>query len=570
MTPAERFSPALATASAAPGGSAEPLSAIPSFAGEDPGAALRRAIAEDEFALLYQPLVNLRTGAIASLEALLRWQHPRLGLLEAAQFMQLIDAADMTAAVGRWVLERACRDARHWREHDGGAVKLAINVAPAQFRDPDFGSAVANSLRACGIEPSYLTLEITESALVQAGPDCDALLARCRALGLHLTLDDFGTGHSSLNNLKRYAFDALKIDARFVRDVGTDSSDAAMCRTIIAMAHHLGMQVVAEGVETESQCEFLRRNMCDFIQGWFFSRPLTPDGIDLLLTEGRVLPPHLLRMHKPQRRLLLVDDEPNIVAAIRRLLRGEHYQIFTAHSGPEGLELLAGQPVDVIVSDQRMPGMVGADFLRKARELYPETIRIMLSGYTELQSVTDAVNEGAIYKFLTKPWDDEQLRGHIAEAFRVKEIADENLRLDLEVRTANQELAAANRRMEQLLAEKQRQISRDEISLNVARELLRHLPLPVIGMDDAGMIAFINGAAETLFRHESALLGNEASSVLPQLFPPDATAAAAGHGGSVRHMAEIEGQRYAVVVYPMGEHSASRGSLITLSRTEAA
>ncbi|GGZ06772.1 EAL domain-containing protein [Pseudoduganella plicata] len=544
------------------------MSAPPSFAGEDVGAALRRAIAEDELTLLYQPLVDLQTGAIASLEALLRWQHPRHGLLEAGQIMAAIDAAGMTAAVGRWVLERACHDARHWRDHGSGAVKLAINVAPVQFRDPEFGTFVAQTMQRCGIDPSQLALEITETALTEAGADCDALLARCRVLGLHLTLDDFGTGHSSLNSLKRYAFDALKIDARFVRDVVTDSDDAAMCRTIVAMAHHLGMHVVAEGVETESQCDFLRRNMCDFIQGWFFARPLTPDGIDLLLAEGRALPPHLLRMHKPLRRLLLVDDEANIVSALKRLLRSEQYQIHTAHSGQQGLDLLAEQPVDVIVSDQRMPGMMGADFLRKAKERYPDTIRIMLSGYTELQSVTDAVNEGAIYKFLTKPWDDEQLRGHIAEAFRVKEIADENLRLNLEVRTANQELAAANRRMKQLLAEKQRQISRDEISLNVARELLRHLPLPVIGMDDAGMIAFINGAAETLFRHESALLGNEAGIVLPQLFPPDDAGSAAGQS-SRTHMAEIDGQRYAVVVYPMGEHSASRGSLITLSRTEA-
>ena len=570
MTPAEHFSSSLAASLAAPGRSADVASAQRAFDGEDIAAALRTAIAENQFALLYQPLVNLQTGTISSLEALLRWHHPRLGLLEAGQILALIDAAGMTAAVGDWVLERACQDAQRWRQHDPAALKLAINVAPGQFCDPGFGAAVAKQLRACGMEPALLSLEITEAALIQAGAECDALLAGCRAHGLHLTLDDFGTGHSSLNNLKRYSFDALKIDARFVRDVATDSSDAAMCRTIIAMAHHLGMHVVAEGVETESQCDFLRRNMCDEIQGWFFAAPCTPDAIDLLLAERRALPPHLLRMHKPLRRLLLVDDEPNIVAALKRLLRSEQYQIFTAHSGPQGLELLAEQPVDVIVSDQRMPGMVGADFLRKAREQYPETIRIMLSGYTELQSVTDAVNEGAIYKFLTKPWDDEQLRGHIAEAFRVKEIADENLRLDLEVRTANQELAAANRRMEQLLTEKQRQITRDEISLSIARELLQHLPLPIIGMDDDGMIAFINGAAEALFHHDSGLLGNEAASVLPQLFPPDEAAApAAPSAGSHTHLADIAGQRYAVVVYPMGGSSASRGSLITLSRAAA-
>lgn len=162
----------------------------------------------------------------------------------------------------------------------------------------------------------------------------------------------------------------------------------------------------------------------------------------------------------------------------------------------------------------------------------------------------------------------------MAEAFRLKEIADDNQRLHLEVRSANLELAAANRQLEQLLLEKQRQISRDEVSLSVAREVLQHLPLPVIGMDDAGMIAFINGAAEGLFRHSGALLGDEASSALPQLFPPAGVAVPGPvsgepprHASPTRHLADIDGRRYAVVVYPMGESSASRGSLITLSLT---
>lgn len=538
-------------------------------------------MADNELVLLYQPLATLQSGAICSVEALLRWQHPVLGLLEARQVLELADTAGLTGEVSSWVLEHVCRHIRRWR--DGGApdLQVAVNITPSQFCHPEFGALVARQLAAAGMPPSILSLEITEAALTLAGPDCDTLLADYRARGLHLTLDDFGTGNASLNNLKRYLFDAIKIDSAFVRSVDTDSGDAAMCRSIIVMAHHLGMQVVAEGVETESQCEFLRRNMCDQIQGYLLAAPVPPEQMDALLAERLALPPHLLRMRKPQRRLLLVDDEPNILSALRRLLRGEGYQILTAHDGAAGLALLAEHPVDVIVSDQRMPGMVGADFLREAKQQYPETIRIMLSGYTELQSVTDAVNEGAIYKFLTKPWDDDQLRGHIAEAFRVKESADENQRLHLEVRSVNQELAAANRRMEQLLAEKQHQISRDQISLTVARELLQHLPLPVIGMDDDGMIAFINGAAEQLFAHSGALLGDQAASVLPQLFVADAAgavppahahAAIGGHphyAAGRTHQAEIDGHRYCVVVYPMGEHSTSRGSLITLSRTGA-
>jgi EAL domain-containing protein (putative c-di-GMP-specific phosphodiesterase class I)/CheY-like chemotaxis protein len=530
---------------------------------------LDTALADDQLCLVYQPLVDLQTGAVVSLEAFLRWQHPEHGLLLAQHFLPQAETTGLTAAVGHWVLRRACRDLHAWQLGGQINLKVAVNVAPSEFCDPGFGAAVAAMLDDYAIAPAALTLEITETALTQAGGACDDMLADFKTRGISLTLDDFGTGHASLANLKRYPFDAIKIDGDFIRNVVTDRSDAAMCKSIIAMAHHLGMKVVAEGVETEGQCDFLRNNMCDQIQGYFFAPPLAPAELQQLLAAGRTLPQHLLRHYKAPRRLLLVDDEPNILSALKRLLRSDQYQIYSAGDGPQGLAVLAEHPVDVIVSDQRMPGMLGADFLRKARELAPDTIRIMLSGYTELQSVTDAVNEGAIYKFLTKPWDDEQLRGHIADAFRVKEIADDNLRLHLEVRSANQELAAANRRMEQLLQEKQRQISRDEISLNVARDLLEQLPLPVIGMDDTGMIAFINGAAQHVFRHGGSLLGNQASSVLPELFADNAaTATDAAAGRPSQQYAAIGGQRYAVTIYPMGAHSASRGSLITFSTAE--
>jgi CheY-like chemotaxis protein len=256
------------------------------------------------------------------------------------------------------------------------------------------------------------------------------------------------------------------------------------------------------------------------------------------------------------RTLLLVDDEPNILASLKRLLRRDGYHILTAGSGQEGLDVLDSHAVDVIVSDQRMPGMLGADFLRKAKLLCPQTIRIMLSGYTELQAVTDAVNEGAIFKFLTKPWDDHQLREHIAEAFRLKGIDDDNVRLNAQLRDANQALAAANAAMQALVHQQQHQIHRDEVSLGIARELLQFLPLPVIGLDEDGMIAFINAAAANLFERGAALLGNEAAIVLPQLFD--------GQGAPC--LAAIDGQPYAVAVHPMGLHSRSRGSLVTLSR----
>ena len=258
----------------------------------------------------------------------------------------------------------------------------------------------------------------------------------------------------------------------------------------------------------------------------------------------------------PPRTLLLVDDEQNILASLKRLLRRDAYHILTANSGQEGLDVLASNAVDVIVSDQRMPGMLGADFLRKAKLLCPQTIRIMLSGYTELQAVTDAVNEGAIFKFLTKPWEDHQLREHIAEAFRLKGIDDDNVRLNAQLRDANQALAAANAAMQALVSQQQHQISRDEVSLGIAREVLQFLPLPVIGLDDEGMIAFINASAANLFERGATLLGNEAALVLPQLFD----------GQDTPRLVAINGQPYVVAVHPMGLHSRSRGSLVTLSR----
>ncbi|UTY60963.1 EAL domain-containing protein [Massilia sp. erpn] len=533
------------------------------------GAALQR----NELRLLYQPLVSLQDGGIASVEALLRWQHPEQGLITAADFVPQAEAAGLMAMLDEWALRQACADLARWlaalakdrpaSDAPAPAVRVSVNIAPDRLRDARFPALVHSLLQEHGLAAAGLMLELTEAALLpDAGASLHAL-HELKALGVQLVLDDFGTGSSSLGNPKRFPFDYVKIDCSFIRDVVSDHGDAALCKTIIAMAHHLGLKVVAEGVENSAQCDFLRRNMCDLIQGYVFSPPVDQGAILTLLAEQRCLPPELRRIQRQQRSLLLVDDEPNILAALKRLLRRDDYTIHTAASGPEGLEILARHPVDVIVSDQRMPGMIGADFLRKAKDLYPDTIRIMLSGYTELQSVTDAVNEGAIYKFLTKPWDDERLRGHVAQAFRLKEVNDENERLNLELRSASQELAAANRRMEELLQQKQQQISRSEISLNVAREVLQHLPLPVIGMDDSGLLAFANSAAAHLLGPGATLLGNEAVQALPELFPPGAgeSAAPAPHAELC-----IGGARHAVVVYPMGGLSSSRGSLITISR----
>jgi EAL domain-containing protein (putative c-di-GMP-specific phosphodiesterase class I)/CheY-like chemotaxis protein len=485
----------------------------------------------------YQPLVDLRNGAVACVAAL--------------------SAQDADLAL----LRRTCEDRQLWQ---GGVLnccdfQVALRIGAGQLRDARFGAGVAALLDEYAIAPAALTLELDEAALMHDAAASAATLAFFKQQGVSLTLDRFGAGPACLDNLRRYPFDYIKLAPAVVQQICDDEAGAALCQALIAMALHLGIRVAADGVQNEAQCAFLRDNLCDLVQGDLYAAPQSPEQLGALLREDRRLPPQLLRVQQKRRRLLLVDDEANILSALKRLLRPDGYEIHSANSGEQGLELLAQQPVDVIISDQRMPGLNGADFLRQARVLRPDTLRIMLSGYTELQSVTDAVNEGAIYKFLTKPWNDEQLRAHLAEAFRLKEIADENVRLNMAVRNANHELASANRRMEQLLHQMQRQIERDEVSLNIAREILQQLPLPVIGMDDGGMIAFVNGAAGRMFQRSGALLGNEASAVLPQLFPDGGALPPAGHH------TDSEGTRYAVKTYPMGGSSASRGSLITFS-----
>ncbi len=509
--------------------------------------------------LLYQPIADLQHGGILAVEVVGWRPDPDSGPATAERDAGCAGQAGPSDTAGHRMLRRACQDVRAWRAAGLPAVRLAINLSAEQLGDAGLPQVITATLSEFGIAPADLVLEIAEAVLVEAAANSAPALAILRALGVGLALDEFGTGSSSLGQLERFPLGRVKIHPDLTRNVASNPDDAALVKTIIAMAHHLGMQVAADGVRAEDQCNFLRRNMCDHIQGEFFASPVGAAGIAAMLAGQHTLPAHLLRFIRSRKRtLLLVDDEPNIVSALKRLLRPDGYQILSAYSGEEGLEVLSHNEVDVIVSDQRMPGMLGADFLRAAKSRYPHTIRIMLSGYTELQSVTAAVNEGAIYKFLTKPWEDEQLRAHIADAFRLKEIADENERLNLELRTANHELATANRKMAELLRQKQQQITLDATCLNVSRELLQFLPLAIIGLDDDGMLAFVNAAADRLFLSHGAILGNEAAIVLPELF----TNGALGNG---KHAATIGGRPFEVLVHPMGNNSTSRGSLITIS-----
>ncbi len=527
--------------------------------------ALRNALERGEFELHYQPQLDLSSGSIVGVESLLRWRHPDLGLLLPGRFLALAEDTGLIVPIGAWAMRRACAQVRAWQLAGAGELRLALNLAAREFNQPDLLTRVARVLDETGLAAGCLELELTERMVMTNIARAVEVLNGLRALGVAVAVDDFGTGYSSLTQLKDFPLDVLKIDHSLVRTISSEGNDAAIPDAIIALAHNLGMRVIAEGVETEAQCLYLARNMCDEIQGNLFAPALDVAAMEALLAEARTLPEHLRRMHKRERTLLLVDDEPNILSALKRQLRGTGLRILTAPGGKEGLALLATESIDVIVSDQRMPGMTGVEFLRAVKTSHPDTVRIVLSGFTELQSVTDAVNEGAIYKFLTKPWDDTQLRAHIEEAILHKEMADENRRLDLEVRTANHGLAKANRQLEEVLRRQQEQIESAGISLDIVREALQHVPLPILGLDEEQVVAFANLAAQELFRADGLLLGSYAGRFMPQLLQ---ALGQAGEAGCC--IEQVHGNRFEVAAHSMGKGTRSRGRLIIFKPAVAA
>ncbi|MES2949611.1 MAG: EAL domain-containing protein [Pseudomonadota bacterium] len=381
-------------------------------------AALRRAIDKEEFVLYYQPKVQLSSGRITGLEALLRWQRPGHGLVSPLEFIPVLEESGLIVRVGRWVITTACQQIASWMRSSVGALQVSVNVSGRQFVDGDLDADVIQALTDSGIPADLLELELTESSLMANTQRTIATLQNLKQRGVQISIDDFGTGYSSLAYLRRFPIDKLKIDIAFIRDVTTSPDDAAIALAIISMAHSLKLDVIAEGVETEAQLSYLRRNRCDQIQGFFFSRPLPVLELERLMLEDKRLPLPPGQSHGPQNTVLLVDDEPHVLTALKRLLRADGYHILSANSAAEGFELLALHPVQVILCDQRMPHMSGTLFLDRVKDLYPDTFRIVLSGYTDLESIMDAINRGAIYRFYTKPWDNKVLRDNVFEAFR--------------------------------------------------------------------------------------------------------------------------------------------------------
>jgi EAL domain-containing protein (putative c-di-GMP-specific phosphodiesterase class I) len=248
---------------------------------------LRRALERNEFVLHYQPKVDLATNELVGAEALIRWNHPDLGLVHPAQFIPLAEETGLIVPIGAWVLREACRQNRAWQEAGMPLIGVAVNLSAHQFRDEGLRQTIAEALGTSGLPPAYLELEITESMIMQNAERAIEILQRFRDMGTLVSIDDFGTGYSSLGYLKSFPIDSLKIDRSFVRDVPSDSDDVAITQAIIAMAHSLNLKVIAEGVENDEQLDFLREQGCDQVQGYLMSPPVSALEFEQLLDPGR-------------------------------------------------------------------------------------------------------------------------------------------------------------------------------------------------------------------------------------------------------------------------------------------
>ncbi|MGV8921135.1 MAG: EAL domain-containing protein [Pseudomonas sp.] len=251
--------------------------------------ALRKAVVNEEFVLHYQPKVSLVDGRVCGVEALLRWQRPDHGLVSPYGFIQILEDTGLIVQVGKWVIDTACRQIGEWQRSDIGPLQVSVNVSGRQFIDGELGADVAHALASNHIPAGLLELELTESSLMVNTESTIASLHSLRAQGVKISIDDFGTGFSSLAYLRRFPIDKLKIDIAFIREVTSNPEDAAITLTIIHLAHSLKLEVIAEGVETTEQLEFLQHNRCDQIQGYLFSRPLGLQAVEQLLRENRRL-----------------------------------------------------------------------------------------------------------------------------------------------------------------------------------------------------------------------------------------------------------------------------------------
>jgi diguanylate cyclase (GGDEF)-like protein/PAS domain S-box-containing protein len=410
---------------------------------------LRRALERNEFTLHYQPKIDFKTGAISGAEALLRWTHPTRGPISPAQFIPVAEDSGLILPIGSWVLREACRQARAWVDAGLPMTTMAVNVSAKELRDESFLDGVFATLDETRLNPGSLELELTESVLMKHAESAASILRSVRERGVQVAVDDFGTGYSSLSYLGKFPVDALKIDQSFVGQITAAGDDASIVTAVISMARSLRLRVVAEGVETLEQLEFLEAHGCDEAQGYYFSRPVPAEQFARLLSSGisrpaarasaapsaparapgrsapRVGAPGARRDARPasgapgpalpclRHRVLIVDGDPSVGRSLRRDVKARVFDIETAGTPDEAnLRVTAARP-DLVVLDLGLPDDGALKLLRLWKRQTPTLPVILVSRTASLTAVIEALKEGA-RGFFSKPVTSTVLLNQIA------------------------------------------------------------------------------------------------------------------------------------------------------------
>lgn len=457
------------------------------------------ALSSQQFALAFQPIVHLDNACIAGFEAQLQWTHPVCGQIGPADFLEAAEASGMTVRLSEWVVAQALAALEAFDRLGGAPVRMFIKIAASHFEQDGFVEALREQMLAHGTEAGRLELEISERAVIDLSPSTLHVLYALRQLGVATAIDDFGSGQSNLHKLTELPVDAMKIGRSLTQASTQSSAVASVSGLICELARMLDLRVVVDGITTAGQLRHFQALGCRYGQGDLFSPALPYAAASRLLQAGKPL--FVAAKAEAVSHLLLLDDEENILRALRRVLRHEGYQVHFANTPLAAFELLATHPIGVVLSDQRMPQMNGTDFLRQVKKLYPNTIRMVLSGYSELQTVQSAVNEGAIWKFLSKPWDDGELRQQIRDAFHEYAV----------LRDAD----VARARLESQVSQRDQQLALEVHALESSRDTLSMLPIAVLGVDCSQMVVMSNLEADRLLGAGVALMGSPIGDWLP-------------------------------------------------------
>ena len=477
---------------------------------------LRNAILNQEFLLYYQPKASCVSGHIVGVEALIRWRNPRRGLVPPDQFIPLLEETGLILPVGRWVLQEACRQMQAWQREGLAIPSVSVNLSARQLESDTFLRDVAQALADSELPPGMLDLEITESMLMQNADASVVLLGEFKAMGVTLSLDDFGTGYSSLAYLKRFPLDAVKVDRSFVQDIAADADDASITRAVITMAHHLKLQVVAEGVETAEQLALLITHQCDVIQGYFFSRPLPAGEMADLLRSGRSLPGNLLRSptREPMLLFVAVDAADDTLAALRR----DGHRVEAVADCATAAAWLAANRADVVICGAPTPGNDTLALLNDVFHSQAQCHGLLLADAAclTLPALSRPALAGRV-RILPQPLDTDALRTLLEETLLQSHLADEHRQLQQEIDAAERQLLRVENERRQLANEIRRLQAQEGLAARLLEDIVSQLPWPVLGVDDEGMVVMANDRALACLGGLGLAIGLPLAETLPVL-----------------------------------------------------